>query len=283
MAKLFSPAKINLGLGIVGRRSDGYHLLQSLFAAIDFGDEIFIEAAPKTTVGLEWAESALVTSDLPSVENNLVTRLLSEIPSQWKIQIKKQIPIGGGLGGGSSNVGTLLKYFVSLDLISKTDALGIAKKLGADVAFFLESQSCWVTGIGEHCSPVKAPLHGSVLLVLVPESCPTQTIFKNYRDLNQPFSSSRISPQSASETLDYLKIATNDLEDSVCAHSPKISGVLKLLRSSSNNFCGLSGSGSSCFLLSPYQEDCEENFKELSISLRKLGCRTVNTKILHVF
>ena len=111
---LKSPAKVNLGLQIVGRRSDGYHLLESLFWPLNFCDDIEIEPAPSNSVELLWTSDAPVP--FPSLlqnEGNLVGKLMLghfgwKPKNPWRIVIRKRIPLGGGLGGLSSNVGTVL-------------------------------------------------------------------------------------------------------------------------------------------------------------------------------
>src|SRR4051812_11045176 len=102
---LFSPAKINIGLSIVGRRADGKHELQSLFWPLSWGDDIELRRSKRLTVSTVWAEEPSSPTLLPSQESNLVYRALTGLPDKnrnWEITIRKKIPIGAGFGGGSS-------------------------------------------------------------------------------------------------------------------------------------------------------------------------------------
>ncbi len=286
MAKfLFSPAKINLGLRIVGRNSDQFHLLESIFFPLNFGDKIEISQAKKNIVTTIWDENAPVKSALPTAEQNIVTKLLNLVSGQWEIHITKKIPLGAGLGGGSSNAGTVLKYFVQEKIVTQSDALKIAARLGADVSFFLETKPCWVTGVGENCLPLSLDQSTfsklAVALVLVPEHCDTKKIFTLYKASEKPFSSTTRCPTNKSEFESYLTSAVNDLQDCVVTSSPLIHDVIETLCSSPNKFYSLSGSGSTCYSLYDSLDDCEIKVKELSKSLRKIGCKTVIATILH--
>lgn len=286
MAKiLFSPAKINLGLSILGRNEEEYHLLESIFLPLDFGDQIEVAPSKKNLVTVAWSESAEQKCTLPDEENNIVTNLLKNLSSSWEIKITKKIPLGAGLGGGSSNAGTLLRYFVSEKIVPAGEARTLARKLGADVSFFLNPTPSWVTGTGENCRRLEISreawqnLHA--LLVLIPEHCDTRQVFTSYKNAKVPFSNPKPAPETEAELYAYMQSAVNDLEQGVMMHSPVISEVLSLLRSTTNKFCSLSGSGSTCFALYDSRKNCEISVKELSNSLRKIGCKTVIAKILH--
>ncbi|VFP87050.1 4-diphosphocytidyl-2-C-methyl-D-erythritol kinase [Candidatus Erwinia haradaeae] len=157
-----SPGKLNLFLYIVGRRSDGYHNLQTLFQFLDYGDTLLVENNHS-------GELTLLKS-LPGVkdENNLIIRAAKLLRDQAKsygalshnagatLQIDKQLPIGGGVGGGSSNAATVL---VALNYLWHTNfsveqlaALGL--QLGADVPVFIYGLSSFSEGIGERLTPI---------------------------------------------------------------------------------------------------------------------------------
>ena len=135
-----SYAKINLGLQVLNKREDGYHNLHSLFMEINLADELSFREASELNLGIEGA-------DLPLDENNLITKAyrlirskVEDVQSEYSIHLKKKIPIGGGLGGGSSNAATVLKGLNSLyklDLGRKT-LEKLAIKIGADVPFFIK-------------------------------------------------------------------------------------------------------------------------------------------------
>lgn len=163
MLTLTSPCKINLFLHVVGRRPDGYHDLQTAFQILSFSDRVSIKKSETLSV-----------EDLPGVkgENNLVYRaalLLKQFALKnrldiesnlgARISIKKQIPMGAGLGGGSSNAATAmhgLNLFWNLGLTThQLCAMGI--QLGADVPVFLKGYSAWGEGVGEKLEAIKLP------------------------------------------------------------------------------------------------------------------------------
>ena len=107
-----SPAKLNLGLRIIGRRPDGYHHLESLFWPIDLADDLIVNEEEGEQSTIIWAEDApMPVGNLPGPEQNLARRALSSTGGRGGVSIRKRIPLGAGLGGGSSNAATVLRYF----------------------------------------------------------------------------------------------------------------------------------------------------------------------------
>ncbi len=151
-----APAKLNLFLHIIGRRADGYHQLQSVFQFLDYGDELMFT--------LRGDGEVLRRSELPGVpsEQDLVVRaaklLLQHVNSSQGVEIalEKRLPMGGGLGGGSSNAATTLvalNELCELGLsIDELAALGL--QLGADVPVFVRGHAAWAEGIGEQLTPL---------------------------------------------------------------------------------------------------------------------------------
>jgi 4-diphosphocytidyl-2-C-methyl-D-erythritol kinase len=177
---LRSPAKLNLFLHIVGRRPDGYHLLQSVFQLIDWCDTLTLKPIPENTVRR--------INPIPGVpaESDLVVRaarLLKEfyqIESGVEISLKKEIPMGAGLGGGSSDAATTLIGLNTLwDLNLDTQTLSkLGLKLGADVPFFIFGKNAFVEGIGELIQEI--PLETKEFLVIFPnQGIPTISIFQD--------------------------------------------------------------------------------------------------------
>jgi len=177
---LRSPAKLNLFLHIVGRRADGYHLLQSVFQLIDWCDEIHLKKISQNEVRR--------ANPIPGVapEQDLVVRaaqLLKDfckIDAGVEIGLKKNIPMGAGMGGGSSDAATALiglNHLWNLNLPKETlSALGL--KLGADVPFFIFGQNAFVEGIGEKIQEIS--LETSDFLVIFPnQGIPTGSIFQD--------------------------------------------------------------------------------------------------------
>ena len=153
--EILSPAKLNLNLHIIGQREDGYHLLESYFQLLNFGDHMGFE--PQTS-------RIDISPEIPGVrpEENLIFRaaqllkLTAHDPQLGaKISLKKLLPMGGGLGGGSSNAATTLIALNALwQLNLSIDELAtMGLSLGADVPFFVRGHSAWVEGIGERITP----------------------------------------------------------------------------------------------------------------------------------
>ncbi|ARU06058.1 4-(cytidine 5'-diphospho)-2-C-methyl-D-erythritol kinase [Comamonas serinivorans] len=171
-----APAKVNLFLHVVGRRADGYHLLQSAFALIDWCDRLHIDRRPQ---GLSRED---LGPKLPDDDLCLrAARLLQSATGCTQgahIQIDKQVPAEAGLGGGSSDAATCLLALNRLWGLGLTaHALAqLAQQLGADVPFFIHGRNAWVEGIGEHIQPIDLP--PTRLLVVKPaQGLATQKIF----------------------------------------------------------------------------------------------------------
>ncbi|AOY88594.1 4-(cytidine 5'-diphospho)-2-C-methyl-D-erythritol kinase [Marinobacter salinus] len=163
-----SPAKLNLFLHIVGRRPDGYHELQTLFQFLDYGDDITYTTTPDQP-GIRLAESIEGVAD----EDNLIVRAARALEARATspvpgvtISLTKRLPMGGGLGGGSSNAATTLlalNHLWHLNLtIEELAHLGLA--LGADVPVFVRGHAAFGEGIGEQLTPANPPEDWFVVL-----------------------------------------------------------------------------------------------------------------------
>lgn len=224
-----APAKLNLFLHVVGRRADGYHLLQSVFTLIDRCDRIRVRVREDGEVRR--------VSDLPGVPpaEDLVVRaawLLKEASGTAlgaDIEVEKAIPMGGGLGGGSSDAATVL---LALDRLWGTgfgaEALAeLAPALGADVPFFLFGESAWVEGIGERLQPIDLP--ESWYLVLVPPvAVPTREIFAA-PELTRDTEALKMEDFSAQAPAGTARFR-NDLEAVVIERFPQVAAHLAWLR-----------------------------------------------------
>lgn len=286
---VFSPAKINIGLSIVGKREDGFHLLESLFWPLSFGDQITMESG-EGRVNLKWATDAPFSDvTLPSEADNIVTKVLRAVPepySKINIQIDKNIPMGGGLGGGSSNIGTILRHLNLPSTVQGENLKMWSSKFGADIPFFLDSKPAWVTGVGENVVPLTLVGDGfnrlSFLLVLFPFGCETKLIFNNYQKSGSNFSNS-VAP-FINGALDYnsfikfLKTAQNDLEPIVAKLYPEIRSVLNKLKLSDCLYSGLSGSGATCFAIFESQQQQEKTAKELHSFFRSNHCKSISAE-----
>lgn len=234
-----APAKLNLFLHIVGRRDDGYHLLQTAFQLLDWGDEVRLRVR-------EDGEIRRI-DPLPGVADDLdlgvraahALKRATGCRLGADIAIEKRVPIGGGLGGGSSDAATVL---VALNALWGTDldddALAeIAVGLGADVPVFVRGTSAWAEGIGERLTPLELPERWYVV-VDPGVSVPTRELF-------QVPELTRNSPQ-LTIPLFVSGVATgNVFEPVVCGRVPAVAAALDWL--GRHGEARLSGSGGAVF------------------------------------
>ena len=246
-----APAKVNLCLRVVGRRSDGYHLLDSIFAAIDFEDHITFSVAP---VSDRHGQSTVTLScDYPGVptdETNLATRAATAFlhatneHARVHISIDKRIPPGAGLGGGSSNAATVLSTLNELAAspLSRAKLAEVALSLGADVPFFLTGGCARVRGIGEAIAPIPGWPGHELIIAIPPVAVSTAWAFRNHRaDLDgEAHEPERL---AVSRELDPA-LLRNDLERVVLPAYPEVAATKSALLSAGAAAAVMSGSGS---------------------------------------
>lgn len=174
---ILAPAKLNLFLHIVGRRPDGYHLLQSVFQLIDWYDTLHFELRQQPAISREDLTTALPENDL-IVRAATALQMATHCQQGVHICVAKSIPAQAGLGGGSSDAASTLlalnrlwKLNLSIPELSQ-----IGLKLGADVPFFLQGHNAWVEGIGEIFTPLQLPA-ARFLVLKPPQGLPTPQIF----------------------------------------------------------------------------------------------------------
>lgn len=163
-----SPAKLNLFLHITRRRADGYHELQTVFQLIDYCDELTFNLRTDSHIYLHTTPKL----EFP-LEQNLILRATNLLRSKTRcklgvdIELYKKIPVGGGLGGGSSNAATTLLALNKLwELnVSRQELSQLSLQLGADVPFFVEGRTAWAEGIGEKIYPLELPEKWFVILI----------------------------------------------------------------------------------------------------------------------
>jgi 4-diphosphocytidyl-2-C-methyl-D-erythritol kinase len=248
-----TPAKVNLGLHILGKREDGFHELETLFQMVNWCDEIKIECLPR---GLE-----LVCNqpDIPTDDGNLVIKaahiLQNRYPNRCKgaiIHLNKNIPHGAGLGGGSGNAaGVLLglNFLWGLDL-TRDDLISIASELGSDVPFFLFSPCAIGRGRGEILEPVKNSIRFYILMVYPGFSVPTASVYGNLKlKLTKRENNISILKNFLLKS-DFAQLGatwSNDLELFVFKEYPALSGIKNELLALGAKGALLSGSGSTVF------------------------------------
>ena len=242
-----APAKINRFLHIVGQRKDGYHLLQSVFQLIDLHDDIYLTASADGLV-----HRPTGASNVPPEEDLVVraAKLLQEYTHTNQgctIQVEKRIPMGAGLGGGSSDAAATLwglNELWNLQL-SRQELMQLGVKLGADVPFFLFGENAFVEGIGELLQAVSLPK--SCFLLIYPKvHIPTVDVFKD-PNLTRNHPTVTISDFIDSPNLE--QFGNNDCEEVVIQKYQEVAAVLNWLRQQApQSSPRMSGSGSSVFV-----------------------------------
>ncbi len=240
-----APAKLNLFLHVVGRRPDGYHLLQSVFRLIDFGDTLrFSPREDGRIVRTVLLEGVPEASDL-CVRAALLLQSASGCRQGVGIALEKRLPMGGGLGGGSSDAATVLLALNRLWGLgwprARLQALGL--KLGADVPFFLFGRNAFVEGIGEALQAIELP--PVWYLVVAPRaSVPTAEIFAA-ADLTRNTKPLKMADFSAGWGGSTDLVGRNDLEPVVCGRYPEVARALAWLRRHTE--ARMTGSGACVF------------------------------------
>ena len=279
MQVLQAPAKLNFGLRVLGRRPDGYHLLESLIVPLDLADRIEVKlesgsrdlsARDLVELRLRWAEDSRESSDVPSGAENLAARAAArfideaKLDARVRVGLEKRIPSGAGLGGGSSDAGAVLRALQKQrpDALSAEDLSRIALELGADVPFFLSPAPALVTGIGERIAPLPRFPELWILLANPGKSLATSDVFRAFAALAasltpiQPGSTMRAlraleeAPEAISELFD-TGLLVNDLEPAARRLCPPIGRLLERLRSLGARWTGMSGSGASVYGIFP--------------------------------
>jgi 4-diphosphocytidyl-2-C-methyl-D-erythritol kinase len=236
-----APAKLNLFLHIVGRRADGYHLLESVFMLIDWCDTLHFEVRADGAISREDLSTALPADDL-IVRAARALQQLSGTSHGVHIGIAKSIPEQAGLGGGSSDAASTLLALNRLWglRLSLPQLQAVGLQLGADVPFFLSGHNAWVSGVGERMKPVT--LDAARFLVVKPrDGLQTQRIF-SHPDLKRDSKTATISDFAA----DAFGFGHNDLQPVAQLLCPAVTQALLWCRERGLN-ARMTGSGSSVF------------------------------------
>lgn len=267
-----APAKVNLNLHILGKNAKGYHLLDSLVVFTDFGDEIHIKKSEKTSYIIKDSYNKGLLMD----ENNLVVKAhksLQKATSQalpCEITLIKNLPMAAGIGGGSSDGATTLKLINQLFQLNFNEAnlMDIGLSLGADFPVCIHGQACFMSGIGEIITPIKAFPKLYMALINPKKATETAQVFRLF---NQSFSAALKYSDSFDEQnlFPWLKQSFNDLEKPACQIVPEISAILEALKQISAAYdsaiyhYGMSGSGATCYIISPSLSLINEVEKQL--------------------
>ena len=241
-----APAKLNLFLHVVGRRPDGYHLLQTVFRFIDLADSLDIDARRDGQVHRE--------TDMPGVppEQDLVVRAALALQRHTgthlgaQLRLRKRVPAGGGLGGGSSDAATVLIALNRLwrTGLSREQLMRIGLELGADVPVFVFGQSAFAQGIGDLLTAVELPPRAYVV-VQPAQSVPTEGVFKD-PDLTRDTDPVKITDFTGRSS----DFGHNDLQAVVVRHYPVVQHALAWL-DGAGYAARMTGSGACLFIEFP--------------------------------
>ena len=247
MPTFSSYAKVNLHLQVVGRRGDGYHELRTIFQTVDFADTLEVELGG-SGVALE-----VVGADLPAGPGNLAYEAAERFLARWapgrgvELRLHKRIPMGAGLGGGSSNAATVLQALQSLlDEPAPAPALWeLARELGADVPYFLVGGTALGFGRGDELVPLPDLAPRELLLVLPDLHIATREVFADIGELTAAPLDPRIGALVQRNAVDWgvLAYVANDLEGPVFRRWPELARLHRNLLSAGASAARLSGSG----------------------------------------
>lgn len=284
-----SPAKLNLHLRVIGKRPDGYHDLLTLFHRISLADTIRIRKIPR---GFRLTTNR---KGLETGEGNLITKAYRALQQRFpalegvSVHLTKRVPLGGGLGGGSSNAAFFLLGMKKLFglRISKKELMAMGKKLGADVPFFL-SEFCQAMawGIGEKMK--KLPLKGRLwfLLLVSEKGLNTQKVYQGLRWHGRPLSLTKEGRivrilrtfLEKKRIREAAALGRNDLESSAFGLRPALPKAIAVLEDLGAPLVRMTGSGPTVFaVFSSRQEvnDFAKKLKKNPIPFRKVICHSV--------
>jgi 4-diphosphocytidyl-2-C-methyl-D-erythritol kinase len=248
----YPNAKINIGLNITERRPDGYHNIESVFYPINLQDAVEIKTieGEEPQGGYKLKVSGTILDGTP--DDNLVVKAYQllrkdfNFPAQ-KIHLYKHIPVGAGLGGGSSDAAAIIK------MLNEKFALGLtseqmqnyAVQIGADCPFFINNTPVFATGIGNIFTPIEFSLHGKTIILVKPD------IFVSTRDayaLVKPSPAAIPLTEAIKQPIsEWKQIITNDFEKSVFAKYPEIAAIKDKLYDMGALYASMSGSGSAVY------------------------------------
>jgi 4-diphosphocytidyl-2-C-methyl-D-erythritol kinase len=251
----FAAAKVNLYLHVLGRRADGYHLLDSLVAFADIGDRVAAEPAASLSLEIGGPEGAHL---LPVRDHNLVlraARLLAEhtgIAGGAALRLEKHLQVSAGIGSGSSDAAAALLALRELWRVSMSDEAlrELGAGLGADVPACLYGRAVWVGGIGECLEPAGTLPEAGILLANPRRPLPTAAVFAARRGLFGSGARFARMPSDAAGLADELARRRNDLTEAAIGLIPEIGTVLARLGALPGALLArMSGSGATCFAL----------------------------------
>ena len=245
--KLYPCAKINLGLYVTERRPDGYHNLETVFYPIPLRDELEAEKSSRDELLVEGIPVA------GSTEDNLVMRVVRKLRDEGhtipplRIRLRKNIPSGAGLGGGSSDAAymmTMLNEMFRLGLSTEEMERSVAS-LGADCAFFVKSRPVLAHGIGDLFTPIGLDLSGWHILLVKPDDFISTR--EAYQGVHPQQPQHKLAESIQCPVEKWRELVENDFESSVFPLHPTVADIKRRLYEGGALYAAMSGSGSSVF------------------------------------
>lgn len=271
-----APAKLNLALHVRGRRVDGYHELETLFAFVDRGDVVSVEAGDTLTLAL----TGPFAGDLTSDDDNLVlcaARMLqshSDTTRGAALTLDKHLPVASGIGGGSADAAAtlrLLDRFWSLGL-GFEGLMPLANRLGSDVPACLLGRTAIGKGRGERLVPIASDLAGAYVLIVNPGiALSTAVVFARWDGVDR-------GALAVGEISDMVARGRNDLTNPAKALVPAIGELLCSLRASGAMHARMSGSGATCFAL--YRDEATRDAAKRAIAEKHDGYWTMACRLM---
>lgn len=275
---LLSPAKLNLFLHITGRRADGFHTLQTVFQLLDYGDTLQFSPRSDSDITLRPALPGL------PAEDNLIVRAARALQTRHKtlhpaspagvdIALDKRLPLGGGLGGGSSNAATTL---VALNYLWNTGLdrpalMALGRQLGADVPVFVFGQSAWAEGVGDELTPLSLP--DRWYLVIVPNCQVSTARVFSHKDLTRDTAAIKVAAFSQGG-------GKNDCQNLVRRLYPEVDKALIWLNKFSTT-ARMTGTGACVFAAFENRGEAEQILQQLPAGLTGFTARALDRSPYH--
>jgi len=296
---LQAHAKLNLALAVdLPVPPSGYHPLCSWFVTLDLADSIRVEPATITSLHVKWAADAPRSEPIEwPMERDLCIKALRTFemfigaPCPVSIQVIKRIPVGGGLGGGSSDAAATLLALRTMfaPTMTPTQCAEIASRVGSDVSYFCDTESviprrAVVGGFGERVTRTFDHRESAAVLIIPPFGCPTREVYERFDSIAhecEDFGTRCTSVKRLAESRDSISNDDlfNDLSRAAKVVQPRLADVIDVAARCVGKPIHVTGSGSTCFTLASTRE-APEIVRMLKMALQPLDCTVVSSNLL---
>ncbi len=269
-----APGKINLTLDVLGQREDGFHELRSLAIGVGLADRIRCQVRSAPGVTLRCSDPALAGDDNLAVTAARALQRHSGLSPGVAIDLTKQVPVGSGMGGGSSDAACTLRlcnHLLSAGL-DRAALAAIGATLGSDVPLFFHLPAALITGRGEHVEPVELRWSGWVLLAFAGVAVSTAEVYRAWRrtDGRRMPTQQESAIAQATTAAALSSMLSNHLEPAVFRVAPAVAQAYEALRRLGHTAIRVSGAGSALYQLFDEKEAAEETAREVE----GIGMRT---------